>query len=453
MSAQDNASKAASAASSGTVPRKGVADAVPLPRRADAAPQPAEQQGAKPRITEKTVAKAGGGGAGKGRRPNARPKRPQPPVRPTAGKALLRRRHIAIALSFLLMVVAPIAASAWYLWNRAADQYASYLGFSVRSESGPTPSDLLGGLGSLVGVTSNSGSDTDILYKFIQSHDLVERIDAKLDLRNIWSKAPDDPVFSYHGNDTLEDLLSEWERKVRVYYDNGMIDLRVLAFDPEDARRITQAIYDEGTILINQLNDVAREDALRYARDELNEASARLKEARTAMTGFRNEYQMVDPVADVQSQVGVVTSLQQQLAEALVAVGLLRANAQPNDPRIEQAELRIDVIREQIAEERQKFGSQSANGEALSAVVGQFESLTVDREFAERSYTAALASYDVARADAARQSRYLAAYVKPTLAQEPEFPEREKLMLIIGGFLLLLWVIGVLMYYSLRDRR
>lgn len=394
-----------------------------------------------------------GPGKGKGGRPKPRRNAPQPPVRPTAGKARLRRRHVALMLSFLLVVVAPVAASGWYLWARAVDQYASYLGFSVRSETGAGTSELLGGLTSLVGMTSNSSTDTDILYKFIQSHDLVERVDERLDLRRIWSKAPGDPIFGYTGNESLEDLLSEWERKVRIYYDDGMIDLRVLAFDPQDARAITQAIFDESTRMINRLNDIAREDALRYARDDLAEALARLKAARQDMMAFRNRHQLVDPSADVQGQVGVVTSLQQQLAEALVQLGLLRANAQPGDPRIEQAELRIGIIRDQIDEERQKFGSETATGEALSEVVGQFESLTVDREFAERSYTAALATYDTARAEASRQSRYLAAYVKPTLAQESKYPERGKLLLIMSGFLLILWIIGVLIFYSLRDRR
>ena len=132
---------------------------------------------------------------------------------------------------------------------------------------------------------------------------------------------------------------------------------------------------------------------------------------------------------------------------------MLQANAQPNDPRIEQTQLRINVIRDQILAERQKFGSETATGEVLSEVVGRYESLSVDREFAERTYTAALAAYDTARGEAARQSRYLAAYIKPTLAQEAEYPERAKLMLIIGGFLMVTWVIGVLIFYSLRDRR
>ena len=388
---------------------------------------------------------------GKGAMPAPRRAGALQPVRPPASPARIERRHRVIALSFLLAVLLPVLISATYLWTRANDQYASYLGFSVRGESTPSAGELLGGLSTLVGGSASSTTDGEILYKFIRSHDLVERVNQRIDLGAIWSKAEGDPVFSYRGGAEIEDLLDEWSRKVRVYYDNGMIDVRVLAFTAQDAHEVAQAILDEGTIRINELNDIAREDTLRYAREELDQSLERLKEARQAVTEFRNRHQLVDPSADVQGQVGVVSSLQQQLAEQLVAIGLLRANAQANDPRIEQGELRISIIREQIEAERLKFGSET--GEALSDVVGQFESLSVDRQFAETSYTASLAAYDAARAEAARQSRYLAAYVRPTLAQTAEYPEREKLMAILSGFLLILWTIGVLIFYSLRDRR
>lgn len=376
----------------------------------------------------------------------------QKPVLPTASPAQLKKRHYGMAISFALAVVIPLLVSAYYLYTRAADQYASYVGFSVRSESAPSPGDVLGGLGSLVGITSSSTSDTDILFKFIQSRDLVERVDARLNLSEIWSKAPQDPIFGFRGNNSIETLVSEWERKVRIYYDTGMIDLRILAFDPRDAQNIATAILEESGIVINQLNDIAREDALSYSRDELERAQNRLREARQAVTEFRNRYQLVDPVADVQSQIGVVTLLQQQLAEQLVSLGLLQANAQPQDSRIGQTELSIRIIREQIEAERQKVGSNSEDM-ALSDVVGQYEILAMDRQFAETSYTAALASYESARAEAVRQSRYLAPYIRPTLAQEAEFPERAKLLMILTGFLTVLWLIGSLVFYSLRDRR
>ncbi|MDO5646873.1 hypothetical protein [Paracoccus sp. (in: a-proteobacteria)] len=378
---------------------------------------------------------------------------PLPPVASPVEKAQLARRHVGLGVAFFVCVLLPVAISGWYLFNRAADQYASYVGFSVRSESGSSPADLVSGLGSIVGASTNSTSDTDILYKFIQSHDLVERVNTRMDLRHIWSKAPDDPVFGYRGHGSLEDLVLEWNRKIRIYYDSGMIDLRVLAFDPHDAQQIAQAILEESGLLVNQLNDVAREDTLRYSRDELERAQERLRQARQEITQFRNQYQLVDPTADVQGQVGVVSSLQQQLAEQLVSLGMLQANVQARDPRIDQTKLRIDIIREQIEAERQKFGSDTQDGQTLSELVGKYEILAVDREFAERSYTAALAAHDSARAEAARQSRYVAPYVRPTLAQTPEFPERSRLLFIIAGFLIVMWVIGVLVYYSLRDRR
>ncbi|MDM7458286.1 MAG: hypothetical protein P3W94_002810 [Paracoccus sp. (in: a-proteobacteria)] len=372
------------------------------------------------------------------------------PVAPPAQPARMKQRHYGMAISFCIVVILPLIVAAWYLYTRAADQYASYVGFSVRSEGTVNPNDVMGGLGTLVGASSTT--DADILFKFIQSRDLVERVNNRLDLREIWSKAPNDPVFRFRGGNTLEDLAREWDRKVRIHFDTGMIDLRILAFDPDDAQAIAIAILEEGGILVNELNDIAREDALRYARQELERAEERLREARADLSAFRNEYQMVDPSADVQGQVGVVASLQQQLAEQLVSLGLLRANAQQNDPRIAQTQLRIDVIREQIDAERQKFGS--ADGSvALSDLVGRFESLTVDRQFAETSYTAALAAYETARAEAMRQSRSLAPYIRPTLAQDAEFPERETLMAMIAGFLILLWIIGTLIFYSLRDRR
>ena len=77
----------------------------------------------------------------------------------------------------------------------------------------------------------------------------------------------------------------------------------------------------------------------------------------------------------------------------------------------------------------------------------------MDREFAEETYRAALAALDVARANASRQSRYLAAYIQPTRAQSSEFPQRGMLLGLTFLLVLLSWAILALVYYSIRDRR
>ncbi|MGB3279453.1 MAG: sugar transporter, partial [Pseudorhodobacter sp.] len=185
----------------------------------------------------------------------------------------------------------------------------------------------------------------------------------------------------------------------------------------------------------------------------LEKSIERLKGARQVLAEFRDKNQLVDPSANIESQLGVLATLQQQLAEALINRGILTINSQ-DDPRAQQLDVRIRVIENQIELERKKFGGQSGgDGELLSSVVGEYELLQVDHQFAERAYTAALAAFDVAQSEAQRKSRYLAAYVEPTLAQSSEYPQRIAIFITGLFFILTLWTIGVLIYYSIRNRR
>jgi capsular polysaccharide transport system permease protein len=380
-----------------------------------------------------------------------------PPVPPPVIAARGQRRHVLLALSFGAMVLLPILVSAWYLWARAQDQYASYVGFSVRTEEVGSAIELLGGITELSG---SSSSDTDILYKFLQSQELVATVDAALDLRTMWSRADPavDPVFAYDPPGTIEDLVDHWSRKVAIYYDSGsgLLDLRVLAFAPDDAQAIARMIFAESSAMINALSALAREDAIAYARDELDQAEARLRDARLALNEFRNRTQIVDPTIDTQGQMGLVTTLQAQLADALIEVDLLRETTREGDPRITQGELRIEVIERRIDEERRKVGlggGVSGTGSVFADLVGEYERLVVDLEFAQQSYVAALATFDAARNEARRQSRYLAAHVRPTLAEKSQYPQRGMTLGLIGLFSFLAWAISALVAYSLRDRR
>ncbi|TNF23482.1 MAG: sugar transporter [Rhodobacteraceae bacterium] len=358
-------------------------------------------------------------------------------------------------MSFLFLVLAPLGVAAYYLWTQAQDQYASSVAFTVRREEAPSAVDLLGGLTNL---SSASSSDSDVLFEFIQSQELVGKIDERLDLRGLYAAPYEtDPIFALVPGASIEDLLDYWRRMVQISYapGTGLIEVQVRSFDPQISKRIAEEIFAESSRMINALSAIAREDAMRYAREELAAALTQLSTARQALTAFRSRNQIVNPDADIQVQMGLLGSLQQMLGRELIDYDLLRETARDDDPRVVQAERRIAAIRERIREERLKFGSGGSEGEAgdYADVVAEFERLTVEREFAENKYTSALSNFDAAQANAQRQSRYLAAFVQPTLAESPEYPRRE---LILGLCALLLfgsWCILVLVYYSLRDRR
>lgn len=376
-------------------------------------------------------------------------------VRPVVQQARPKRRHHLMMLSFVFAVLMPSAVTSIYLYTIAEDRYASTVAFSVRAEQASSASDLLGGFSSLVGGATSQ--DSDVLYEFVQSQDMVAEIDRKLDLRKLYSKPTADPVFSFPRDGSIEDLVAYWSSMVSVAYDGstGLIQIETQAFTPQDAQAIAQAIYAESSRMINDLSLTAREDATRYALEDMNSAETRVKAARNALNDYRSRTQIVDPNANVQSQMGILNQLQSQMAEALIQIDLLRATTRADDPRIADAELKISVIEKRIAEERSKFstGGQGIGNADFGTVVAEFERLTVDRDFAERAYVAAMTALDSAKAQAQRQSRYLAAFIRPTLAETAEYPQRGLLSVLTLAFLTLGWSIIALIYYSIRDRR
>ncbi len=388
-------------------------------------------------------------------KPKPKPAPAADPVYAPARPARRQRRHWMLLLSFLLCVILPSFLTGGYLWTRAVDQYTSSVGFTVRREDTPSAVDLLGGLGAFSGASS---SDSDILFEFIQSQELVERVNETLDLHSLYSRHhTTDPIFSLAPDSTIEDLVEYWQRMVLISYapGTGLIELKVLAFTPEEARAVAREIFRESSEMINMLSAIAREDATRYAREELDAAVTQLKQARQALTAFRSRTQIVDPSADIQVQMGLLNTLQQQLGKELIDYDLLITSVQESDPRLQKSQQRIAALRARIDAERDKFGSggETTSGEDYATLVAEFERLMVDREFTEKKYTGALSNYDAALAQAQRQSRYLAAYLRPTLAESAQYPRRPLLMGLTILFLLIAWSTAALIYYSLRDRR
>ncbi|SLN15374.1 hypothetical protein AQS8620_00276 [Aquimixticola soesokkakensis] len=398
--------------------------------------------------------------AGPNAGPNAGANAGQPP-RPApsavarlkmAGPAQVRSRHRWILGSFLAIVALPALVIGLYLWLVAEDQFASTVGFSVRSEESTSALDILGGLTS---VSGSSSSDMGILYEYLRSQELIAEMNAEIGIAQMWAKPEHDFWFAFRMGGTIEDLMAYWQRMIEVQYDSsgGLIEVRVLAFAPEDATLIAQTLFEKCAQMVNELSAIGREDSVRYAREDLNLSLDRLKEARSAMTLFRNDNLLVDPTADAQLQISVIATLSQQLTEARVELELLRDNSSDTDPRVASAQRRVDVIEQQIAEQRGTFRSGQTGGRPLADIINEYEGLQVDHEFAQTTYLAALTAYDSALAEAQRKSRYLGAYVLPTLAERAQFPQRGVLLALATLFLFLTWSIGLLISYSLRDRK
>ena len=371
-------------------------------------------------------------------------------IRPAAAQ----RRHWGLLIWFCCVVVLPVCLTAGYLFSRAADQYGSVVGFTVRSETNNTAVDVFGGLSSTFSGGSST-QETDILFEFVTSQEMVAIIEAELGISQMYAKHLErDPLLSYDPSGSIEDLTRFWRRMTTISYDSnaGLMEITARAFTADEANAITQAILSASDTRINELSAKARSDATRFALSDLADAEERLRLAREELTSFRLLNQIVDPSADIQSQVGLLSTLQTQLAEALIEADLLAQSLRENDPRLEQLRARIAVIEARISAERQKFGA-SDDGESYARTVSEYERLSAELLFAEQAHAAARTAAEAAKAEAQRQSFYLATYIRPTLAETPEYPRRWTILSLVGAFTFLFWAIGSLVYYSVRDRR
>ncbi|MBI1495117.1 sugar transporter [Halocynthiibacter styelae] len=371
-------------------------------------------------------------------------------IRRPAQRTRIQRRHKMLIWSFLLIVQLPVSLIALYLGGLATPQFSSSMSFSVRSEEFANPFDALSGLGEL---SSGTTSDAQIVFDFIRSQKIVRTLEEEIGLRAVYAAPEHDPVFTIADNVSVEELVQHWNRMVQVNLDkgSGIVRVQAFAFDPEGARHINERILLQSQSLVDQLSFLARQDAIRYAEADLESARERLKTARQGLSEFRSAARVIDPTIAVQSQGGISAALQQQLANAWIELDLLTAATTREDsPRLAQLRRRVSAIESRLEEERQALSGNANSG--MVEIVGRFEALLVEREFAEQAFVAAAAAFDVARAEAGRRTKYLAVHIEPTLPDTALYPRSLMIILVSFALLLLGWAVTIMVAYSIRDR-
>lgn len=372
----------------------------------------------------------------------------------------LRLRHAVILVSFFVFVAIPAALASFYMLFLASNQYHSTASFSVRSIEAAGSSDILGMF--TQASTGSTLTDSYILMDFIRSERMLEEVEKKFDLEKIYATRGLDYFYGMAAGMPVEDKLRYWRDMVDVNFDHasGIMQLQVKAFDPVESQKLAKFIIEQSDGLVNNLSSSARNGVLRSAQDEVQLAEDRLTKARVAVRKYRDASQEVDPVEGAKLAAQLIGGLEAQLVQMNADLATAKSQMSDDTPRIRVLKARIASVEEQLGSERQRLGSGNASGNseagaATSDVAGriqQFEALETEREFAERAYTASLASIEKARLDASNKQRYLAVFIEPTLSQMAQYPARILNSFLVALGLLFAWAVFVMGYYNIRDR-
>lgn len=398
------------------------------------------------------------------------------------------RRKPWLAVSLLLAVLLPTLVAAVYYLAVAADRYVSEARFAVRSNE----AQMADALGMITGLPASTVvSDSYIVSDYVRSREMVEELERRLPLRQIYADPRADFLTRLDPAATREELIAYWDSRVDVFYDStkNTIAVQVEAFAPEQAQQIVTEIVAVVRQLVNELSMQARRDAVQFASSELARAELRIRGARQAMLDFRVVHNDFDPGATVAATLAIVAQLEGERSKLNSQLAAIAGYLSPDAPSVQMLKSRIAALEGEIARVQGQISHATAgtppaspaqaptgglagsglNGTALPGsgmtataaavadvpalanLVSQYQGILLDQEFAEKSYAAAQASLERARAEADRTQSYLAIYMNPAIADDATYPRRLLAIFIILVFATVLWGVGALIALTIKD--
>lgn len=373
-------------------------------------------------------------------------------TQPLVTEPLWRKFWNQTSKSFLIVVCIPMLLATLYYYLVASPIYVSEAKFIVRQTERQTPSSI-GLVLQNVGISSST-TDSYVVHEYIKSHAAVQDITKRLDLAKALSPAGSDFLTRYPRpweRSSTDGLHEGFNRFVSVGHDSGtgMSTLKVRAFNPRDAQLIANELLKGGEQVVNRLNTRANQGAIDEAEKNLAEAEAKLAQAQTVLSNFRNQERIIDPARSAGEGSEMVGELMATIAEMKAERAQIAQQA-PQSPLLATLDSRIAAYQQQVEAERSKLAGDMTS---LAPKMAIYESLSLDREYASRALTSARAALDSARTDGRRQKLYLEEVVPPNLPSDPSLPNRERALLTILATLLLTYGVGWLIVAGIREHQ
>jgi capsular polysaccharide transport system permease protein len=360
--------------------------------------------------------------------------------------ALLRNRVLgSAALASLLAIL--------YWGFLASDRYVSEAHVIVQKTElgiGQTMelSSLLGDLG------ASSGGDQLLLRDHLLSVDMLNKLDARLNLRGHFSNTDIDLISRMWS----EGIEQEWFHRhylsrVSVELDDrsGVLVIRAQGYDPDTAQAIASMLVEEGEAFMNAMAHRLAQEQVDFLERQVADMNARAMSARQAMLKFQNEKGLVSPQGTAENLAGIVNGLETRLAELQAHRGAMLGYLMPDSSDIVDLDLQIAAIGTQIEREKRRLAA--PGGQALNETVEEFQRLEMKAVFAEEVYKTALVALEQGRIEAIRTLKKVSVLQSPTKPQYPLEPRRLYNSVVFVLAALLLAGIAQLIGAIVRDHK
>jgi capsular polysaccharide transport system permease protein len=351
---------------------------------------------------------------------------------------------------FVGLVLVPTLLAIIYFGVVASDVYISEARFVVRSPERKAPVGL--GLALAGAGFNNAGEEANAAKAFVESREALRRINTD----EAFAKAYSRPAISLFDrfnplgwDGSFEDLYQYYTDKVLLEADvtTGILNLQVQAYTPVDAHRFNERLLRMSEQTINQMNSRGRGDLIQFAEFEVTEAQERARKAGVELAAYRNREGVVDPEMQATAQMAMISKLQDEIISTEALLAQLREFTSRN-PQIPVYQNRLGTLRTAM---RREMSVLTGGDRSLAASAVQFETLALEKEFADKQLTAALASLQEARNEARRQQVYVERIAEPSVPDAPLQPRRLRGVLATLALGLVVWGVASMLRAGVRE--
>lgn len=351
---------------------------------------------------------------------------------------------------FVIFVIVPTLLSTIYFGLLASNIYISESRYVVRSPERPSSSGLglvLAGAG-----FSNAGEEANAAKAFVESRGALTAINANGAFAKAFSR-PEISVFDRFDplgwDGSFEDLFKYYTSRVRVENDvaTGISSLSVRAYTAADAHRINEQLLQMSEQTINRMNQRGRDDMIRFAQLEVDEAQNRARQTGLALAAFRNREGVVDPEMQATAQMAMISKLQDEVISTQTQLNQLQAFT-PRNPQIPVFENRLQSLQQAV---RKEMGALAGGDRSLAGSAVQYQKLFLEKGFADKQLTSALASLQEARNEARRQQVYVERIAQPNLPDAALEPRRLRGILATLALGLVAWGVASMLMAGIKE--
>lgn len=367
-----------------------------------------------------------------------------------------RRRALSAWLKtrrwFLLVVVVPTLLAAVYYGFFASDIYVSESRFVIKS-----PDDKkaqMSSLANLIQTTGLSGGQeqTNEVLEYVRSRDALKALEKEPGIQAAFSAPHGDILSRFPGpfaGRSFEAFYKFYGKMVDANLDKetGTAVVMVKAFSPDASHAINEKLLRLSEALVNRLNARAQNRGIEEAERQVALATERARQARVAMSLYRNSHEVIDPAKQAVGVLEISNTMTAQRAALQAQLAQMQQVA-PINPSIPALRQRIAAISAQIAAQEGRVVGTSGG---MASKVGGYENLLVEQDFATKSLEVANASLVQARAEAARQQFYLERVVDPNLPDYAMLPRRFLNVLVVAAVTTCLYFIGWMLIVGILE--